>query len=238
MLAIAAEILSRLGLAHRFVIAINDVEIFNGIADNLALDSEARNELRRLMDIRAAADLKRFLSQYASAAESSAFADLVQLSGKAEIFEKARDVITNRRSRTALDRLAELWRVIDSLGMADDFEIDLGDVPQLGYYTGLTFSIYVRGAGARVGGGGRYDNLTHKFGKAEPAIGFVLTVDSLTELLADRTESAQAGVDAQQITPGDSEIGSGIGGLFNEALKRRAVGQKICIDAYEEKAFA
>jgi len=44
----------------------------------------------------------------------------------------------------------------------------------------------VTGAGRSVGSGGRYDNLTATFGKAEPAVGFVLDVDSLADALRSR----------------------------------------------------
>jgi len=128
---IAAELLRTLDLAQSFVITLSDVEIFNGIGENLRLDTNARDELRRLVDIRAVADLERFLTSYTSAKESSAFADLIQLSGRGEIFNKARRVITNARSRAALDRLESLWRVVESLDMSADSEIDLGDVARL-----------------------------------------------------------------------------------------------------------
>ncbi len=167
ILAIATELLRRLQLNRSFVVTLSDVEIFSGIVENLGLDTNARDDLRRLVDIRAISELKHFLSAYASADEAAAFADLIQLSGKGEIFAKARRVITNRRSRAALDRLESLWRIIESLGWSANFEIDLGDVSRLDYYTGLTFNIYVEGLGARLGGGGRYDNLTGKFGRAE-----------------------------------------------------------------------
>ena len=43
--------------------------------------------------------------------------------------------------------------------------------------------MFVRGAGFRVGRGGRYDRLTANFGRAEPAVGFVLDLDALTEVV-------------------------------------------------------
>ena len=62
------------------------------------------------------------------------------------------------------------------------FEIDLGDVSSLDYYTGLSLK-FVTGAGTSVGRGGRYDRLIASFGR-EPAIGFVLNLDALTEVAA------------------------------------------------------
>src|SRR6266478_7783938 len=57
VLAIASEILSRLGLDGRYTITLNDLEIFNGIAESLALDAGAREEMRQLVDVHNARDL-------------------------------------------------------------------------------------------------------------------------------------------------------------------------------------
>jgi len=57
-------------------------------------------------------------------------------------------------------------------------------VSGLDYYTGLLFKIYVEGAGSRGGLGGRYEQLTSAFGRAEPAVGFVVDLDALTEVIA------------------------------------------------------
>jgi ATP phosphoribosyltransferase regulatory subunit len=229
VLAVATEVLRRLGLDHRFVITLNDVESFNGIVENLRLDAIARDELHRLVDIRAAADLERFLTSYASPRECSAFADLIQLSGKHEIFEKARRVITNARSRAALDRLESLWRVIESLGMSKHFEIDLGDVSRLDYYTGLTFKIYVEGVGTRVGGGGRYDNLTAKFGKAEPAVGFVLELDALADLLGNSAEVIRPLKPERTVINSAADVTT----VFREAMARRASDERVSIERNE-----
>ncbi len=229
VLAIAAEVLGRLGL-DRVVITLSDVEIFNGIVENLELDADARDELRRLVDIRAVADLEDFLGPYTTADECSTFADLIQLSGKQEIFDKARRVITNTRSRAALDRLENLWRVIESLGMSGHFEIDLGDVARLDYYTGLTFKIYVLGIGGRVGSGGRYDNLTAKFGKAEPAVGFVLELDALADLLASSAHLVRrAETEAAVLTAPNGDVAA----LFGEAIVRRASNERVQINSEE-----
>src|SRR6185369_7606855 len=182
MLRLAAEILSRLNLETRYCITINNVEIFNGIAAQMNLTPAAREQLRRLIDTRAAAELRRFLQEY-NQREGYAFSEPTQLTGKRDVLETARRLITNQRSVAALKSLDELWTEIESLGLQDAFEIDLGDVSSLDYYTGLSLKIFVHGAGTSIGRGGRYDGLTGSFGRAEPAVGFVLNLDALTEVL-------------------------------------------------------
>ena len=182
VLGLAVEIMSRLNLQSRYCITINNVEIFNGVAAHLKLEEQAREQLRRLIDTRETAELQRFLKNYDNP-EARAFSQPTQLTGNRNVIETARNTITNARSLAALDSLEELWTDIEQHGFEKYFEIDLGDVSSLDYYTGLSLKIFVHGAGSSVGRGGRYDGLTGSFGRAEPAVGFVLNLDALTEVL-------------------------------------------------------
>lgn len=228
LLAIVWEVLQHLGLDRGCSITLTDIDVFNGIAEELKLDPDSRDEIRRLVDTRNTPDLDQFLARYAGSRDSRAFARLTQLSGKGETLNDARQSITNARSRAALDRLARLWRVIESLHLSEHFEIDLGDVSRLDYYTGLTFKIYVSGAGSQIGSGGRYDGLTASFGKAEPAIGFVLELDVLTDLLLGRSESDSV---ARSIEKPASVANSDLSTLFRAAMDKRALGERIIIDS-------
>ncbi len=190
VLRLAAEILSRLDLQARYCITINNVEIFNGVAAHLDLKLAAREELRRLIDTRETAELQRFLNGFSNS-DGRAFLQPTQLTGRREVISAARDAITNGRSITALDSLEQLWTSIESLGLSDRFEIDLSDVSSLDYYTGLSLKVFVDGAGTSVGRGGRYDGLTGNFGRTEPAVGFVLNLDALTEVLARGMKDGQ-----------------------------------------------
>jgi len=231
VLLIALEIFRQLELEHDLVITLNNVEILKGIADGLQLDPNSREELRRLVDSRNAQDITAFLQLYTPREDASAFARLVQLSGKEEVFGPAQRIITNPRSLAALDRLQVLWQTIQSLDLAERFEIDLGNVSQLDYYTGLTFTIYVRGAGAALGSGGRYDDLLANFGKSEPAIGFVLNLDALSDLLSARSNRV---VEARRQTwETISSVDRDSLELFREALRKREIGKCIRIDMNE-----
>src|SRR4030095_2049431 len=112
--------------------------------------------------------------------------------------------------------------------MEDQFEIDLGDVAKLDYYTGLTFNIYVKGASARIGSGGRYDGLTAAFGNAEPAVGFVLDLDALTTVLLARAQ------DSNPLEEPDRRIlhatDSNPSLIFREARKKRGEGERVLIN--------
>jgi len=188
MLLVAAEILAQLGLQDSCCITINHVEIFNGLAEEFLPDTNAREVVRGLIDRRAIPELNHYSSD---AARCKTFADLVHLKGKREVIHSAQDSISNARSQRALGAVADLWEALEMRGVSELFEIDLGDVSSLDYYTGLSFKIFVDGAGSRVGGGGRYDRLISNFGVAEPAIGFVLNLDGLTDVLNSEKSQPQ-----------------------------------------------
>ncbi|MDQ3585289.1 MAG: ATP phosphoribosyltransferase regulatory subunit [Acidobacteriota bacterium] len=233
MLAIAVEVLQRLGFGQNsYCITLNDVEVFNGVAEGLALDDSSRDQMRLLIDSRDAADLQRFLAPYAAPDEREGFARLIQLSGKRETLAEARRLITNPRSVAALHRLEELWRIIEALSLTDYFEIDFGDVSGLDYYTGLTFKMYLSGAGARVGGGGRYDQLTSNFGRPEPAVGFVFDLDALTDVLARSKNSTPAREPERTVVPIRNDDSTAI---FFEAIGKRARGERLLIESSEVK---
>lgn len=226
ILLLATEILARLGLQEGYCITLNHVEIFNGIAAQLDLNPVAREQLRRLIDTRESAELQRFLQSYATSnQERHAFAQLTQLTGKREVLNAARRVITNPQSVAALDSLEELWTVIESLGLEKSFDIDLGDVSSLDYYTGLSLKVFVPGAGSSVGRGGRYDRLTANFGRDEPAIGFVLNLDALTEVVGRGVSVAGGNGGEASVIAGDN-----ISVVFAEAQRRRANNERVRIE--------
>ena len=132
---------------------------------------------------------------------------------------------TNARSSSALNSLERVRDTLESLGLANYFKIDFGDMSRLSYYTGLTFKIYVAGLGVCVGGGGRYDELTGNFGRPEPAIGFVLDLDSLEEALARKghTLTPEHNRRPHFITANQPVA------TFSEARRRRGRGEHIRI---------
>lgn len=224
VLAIAAEVLERLGLAGSCRVTLNHVGVFNGVAEQLGLDTAAREEMRQLVDSRDAAALEQFLKAMGrSDATAERAGRLARLTGGRVIPEGAREVLTNERSRAALDELEKLLLVVESLGLGRGFSVDLSDVSGLDYYTGLVFKIYVEGAGARVGGGGRYDELTANFGRREPAVGFVLDLDSLTEILARRDFATQNGAGSNV----NAVAGDDVAERFRDARRRRERGERI-----------
>jgi ATP phosphoribosyltransferase regulatory subunit len=86
----------------------------------------------------------------------------------------------------AVDAVTGMRRVHELLepAVAERVIFDLGLLRNIGYYTGAVFEVYDPALGAPIGGGGRYDDLLGRFGRALPAVGFALGVDRLHMALA------------------------------------------------------
>jgi ATP phosphoribosyltransferase regulatory subunit len=96
---------------------------------------------------------------------------LPELRGGREVLERA-----DGRVAGAVEGLRELYELLAERGVADRVIFDLGLVRALGYYTGAVFEVYDPAVGFTLGGGGRYDDLLGRFGRALPACGMALDV--------------------------------------------------------------
>lgn len=92
------------------------------------------------------------------------------------------------QSREAGERLADVFSVLDTLGVADYCCFDMGIVRGLAYYTGVVFEIFDRAGEFRaIGGGGRFDDLLKSLGgPSVPAVGFGVGDVILAEVLSEK----------------------------------------------------
>jgi ATP phosphoribosyltransferase regulatory subunit len=104
---------------------------------------------------------------------------LPELRGGPEVLERADGPVAE-----AAEGLRALHELLAERGVADRVIFDLGLVRELGYYTGTVFEVYDPAVGFALGGGGRYDDLLGRFGRALPAVGFAIGVDRLHAALA------------------------------------------------------
>lgn len=112
------------------------------------------------------------------------------LRGGPGMLETAGERLVPGRARAALEELATLWDLLVEHGLQGRIHLDLGAVPDWGYYTGPIFELFSGELGFPIGTGGRYDSLLGRLGAPMPATGFVLHVDRCTDVaLAGRPAS-------------------------------------------------
>ncbi|MBI4456166.1 MAG: ATP phosphoribosyltransferase regulatory subunit [Acidobacteria bacterium] len=197
VLLVLLEALARAGLKS-IIIPLGHAEFFNGIVESLDLGREMGAALKNLVDHKDSWGIAQTISSLdIPQAERDFLKALPRLAGRREVLDRAELVVKNQRSREALERLAKIFDEFSALGVADRFLIDLGEVRDLDYYTGLIFKVYSENLGFEIGGGGRYDSLIAKFGRSLPAVGFSVGLERLMTALLLRAP-AQASAERLQ----------------------------------------
>jgi len=106
---------------------------------------------------------------------------LPALIGGSDVVEEALDLCAGVResagTSAALERLSEVYRLLQAYGVADRVILDLSEVRGMDYYTGITFRGVAPGLGWPVLSGGRYDDLIARFGRPLAAIGFGIGIE-------------------------------------------------------------
>jgi ATP phosphoribosyltransferase regulatory subunit len=106
-------------------------------------------------------------------------ASLPELRGGPDVLDRAEALVPE-----AVAELRALHALLAERGVAERVIFDLGLVRELGYYTGAVFEVYDPAVGFTLGGGGRYDELIGRFGRALPACGIALDVQRVHQAQA------------------------------------------------------
>jgi len=106
----------------------------------------------------------------------AALVALPTLYGGTEVLAAARDRLPALAGiRTALDALQRLVEALPEVTVS----LDLADVGGYAYHSGIKFALYAEGWHSALVTGGRYDDVSHAFGRARPATGFSLDLRKL-----------------------------------------------------------
>lgn len=188
MIAMAVEILQALGIEN-FKIDIGQVDFFRGIMAGSGLSEHEKHLLKDAIRKKDSSAVQAILDKTNVSVETRAeISALPRLFGGRKVVEEARQVVCNERSRRALDNITEVLDILDIYGVSEHVTIDLGEIRGLDYHTGITFEGFVGGLGEAVCGGGRYDNLTAKYGFPAPATGFAFNILALLSALEKRPD--------------------------------------------------
>lgn len=90
----------------------------------------------------------------------------------------------NRRLKSSITRLTQVYGLLEQIGVQDHFLIDLGEFRGFQYYDGMVFDVFTDQLGSELGGGGRYNHLIGRFGRDEPSTGFALDMDRVFAALS------------------------------------------------------
>jgi len=142
-------------------------------------DEAARADIHRALASKDASALAQASADLAPAVRQSLLA-LVQLYGDATVLDEAEKILQPLPDvRAALSDLKWLAERLEGVRIG----FDLADARGWGYYSGMRFSVYAKGAGDALLRGGRYDGVGavfgHKRDRDRPAVGFSLDLKQL-----------------------------------------------------------
>ncbi|MHB1354623.1 MAG: ATP phosphoribosyltransferase regulatory subunit [Anaerolineae bacterium] len=185
VLALTIDTLHKMGLSE-FQINLGQIGFLAAILSEGKL---ANGELRRLeqaIDRRNDRELQRVLVEYGVPdATARILRAIPRLCGDRQILAEARSFAINDGAKAALERLDEVYAILERNRVAQHVILDLGEIRNMAYYTGIVYRGYLSGLGFPVCGGGRYDGLLAHFGDNLPAVGFAISLEramSVTKL--------------------------------------------------------
>ncbi len=184
-LSLLAELLSQVGLSA-FTLDVGHATFLREALRHAFTRPEER--------VRAEAALARKDAQAVAALAVGAPAPLrpliealPTLYGDRGVTERARALTDDAALRDALDEVDAVGQALEERGFGDHLSIDLGEVRGLRYHSGVVFQAFIAGPGRPLGGGGRYDGLTARFGRPMQATGFALDLGAVMEARCRRS---------------------------------------------------
>ena len=177
VLGVLSAALDAVGL-NRAVLGLGDADLYRQLLTELGVEGEDRGRIldrlaeHNLVGLEAAVDEVEGLDAHGR----ETLLRLPGLRGGAEVLEQAHELGGIAVERAA-QRLQETYDLLVERGVAGRVQLDLSLLRDLGYYTGAIVEIYDPALGHILGGGGRYDELIGRFGRAMPAVGFGLYLE-------------------------------------------------------------
>ena len=181
VLALTCAGLEQAGLKN-FRLVIGQMSYFHGLLDDLQLTPDRQQALLDAVDRNSEAELAEFLrTTPLRAQQRRTMEELFSLRGAEidKVIQQADRLCLNYAMHAALENLRAICASLDAYGACDYVYLDLTEIYNLGYYTGITFEALTPELGFSVAGGGRYDNLLGAFGESHPAVGVALGVDRI-----------------------------------------------------------
>ncbi|MBW7885404.1 MAG: ATP phosphoribosyltransferase regulatory subunit [Caldilineaceae bacterium] len=230
ILALTVRALEMAGLAD-FRLVVGQIQYFDGLINALQLSPAARDQLMQAIDRNSEAELEAFLAATPlPSRQRRALVELPRLSGQniADILLRAERLCLNERMRAAVVTLRAICHALDAFGVLDRISLDLTEIHNLGYYTGITFEVLAPGVGYRIASGGRYDDLVGTFGPSLPAVGVAFGLERL--LLARRARTTALSAKPRPLPPDILASTSNSPEAMAVVEQGRRLGLRIAVD--------
>ena len=189
MIALVVESLKATGLED-FMVEICEVDFYRGLISECGFDKKTEHAIRRAIIDKKNFEVESILEEEQVPENvKEALLKMTELFGSVEVLDKALELTSNELAVKSINRLKELYSILEEYGVAKYISFDLGMISNFSYYTGIIFKAYTYGSGDEIVAGGRYDNLIGQFDKDAPAIGFAIYVDQIASVIYSKNPS-------------------------------------------------
>jgi ATP phosphoribosyltransferase regulatory subunit len=173
--------LSGLGIAD-IQLHINHAGVFRGIVEALNLSLEDLAKVKSEVHRKDARGLAATLQKVGVRDEvGQQLHALTRFVGGEDVLTQASVTLRNPESEKAIRELHQLISALEE--WRSTITIDLTEIDEMEYYTGIIFKFFSPKLRQPLGGGGRYDTLMNEFGLDIPAVGFSFSMERLRELV-------------------------------------------------------
>lgn len=235
VLALTARALQVAGLDN-FRLTLGQFRFFNGLLAELRLEQKEQAQLRQALERRSEPELVQFFSQSNLTAKQQHVLELLMRLSGADLLrtvDEAREACLNSEMEQALDNIEEIYQVLKAYDVAHLVHLDLTEITDLGYYTGIRFIAYAPGVGFGIASGGRYDNLIGTFGPPQPAVGAALGMERMLLALHSSKTGAVPALKTHVLVATDNNY------LCYQTIERwRAKGIKAIVDVNGRRGTA
>lgn len=179
IIRLAIESLLASGL-EEFLIDVGEVSFFKGIIESFNISEEDKINLAEHIYRKDIIGLKEHCLKFENldSEQLEVLYQLPNLFGGIEICDKAEKFNLNEKSLNALDRLRQIYDLLETNGYNKYLSFDLSLVNSMNYYTGIVFKGITKNFGAPILSGGRYDSL-NTAEKTIPAVGFAIGINNI-----------------------------------------------------------
>lgn len=186
VVAVLVDALEAAGLPD-FEVAIGSVAVLRALLDAAGADGTWRGAVLAAAHERNLVEIDRLSRAGCPDPDvARALREVPRLRGGRDALDACRVLVRACGAAEAVDGLAEVWRVLETMGTTDRVAVDLSVMRDFDYYTGLVVEAYAPGFGLPLGGGGRYDGVLARFGTPAPAAGFALGLERVHIALAEQ----------------------------------------------------
>lgn len=184
IIALAIESLLSNGIED-IHIDLGHVGFINHLMDELKLSNQERALLFKYIENKNIGDIDEFLkSRQIEESIAAIILKLPKLYGEPQqVFEKMESLCINDAMRRVVDKLKAIYKHLQITGYSKYIAFDLGFTNQMNYYSDIIFKGYINNWGEPVLSGGRYNNLSQKFGICRPACGFGIDLLKMIEYM-------------------------------------------------------